>query len=515
MKMGTSRPKAHQRARGMATSRICVKNVGKNTSDKQLRELFSKKGEVTDARVLHTKDGKTRRIAFVGFRNASQAEEAVAYYNNTFIGLSRITVELAKRVNDKDLLAKKVKHSKKSTSSDVVPVESDTKVKEGREEPKRKLSKKEEEFLQIMKPRKDTLLWTDGNAQDEVVVEKEEKEEKEIDHDSDSDDDSINDFTTKPTVSDSDMDEEVPTVPIAVTEMSDMDYLRSKMKMNREGESDAASGDKDAEDEDEDEDEENDVDEGKGKEEGVGDDDGDDDDDDDTGRLFLKNIPFACTEDELSTTFQEYGPIAEVHIPLDSETRKGKGFGFVQFMLPENAEMALHELSGSSFQGRVLYVIKAKKPLQAKEKNEDSHDSHAKGKPLSSFQQKKEEERKKNANRKEGWNASFVRSDAVIDSLAEKYGVSHSTILDTNEGGGEMAVRMAIGETQIIQENRAYFMSNGVDINALESKDSDTRRAKRSTTTILIKNLPNDLNTDELESMFARFGIVSSFLGQY
>ena len=41
------------------------------------------------------------------------------------------------------------------------------------------------------------------------------------------------------------------------------------------------------------------------------------------------------------------------------------------------------------------------------------------GRKLSSFQQKKEEERRKMANKKEGWNASYVRSDAVIDSLAE------------------------------------------------------------------------------------------------
>ncbi len=41
------------------------------------------------------------------------------------------------------------------------------------------------------------------------------------------------------------------------------------------------------------------------------------------------------------------------------------------------------------------------------------------GRKLSSFQQKKEEERRKMANKKEGWNSSYVRSDAVIDSLAE------------------------------------------------------------------------------------------------
>eukprot|EP01034_Spumella_vulgaris_P027596 gene27596-34340_t len=131
---------------------------------------------------------------------------------------------------------------------------------------------------------------------------------------------------------------------------------------------------------------------------------------------------------------------------------------------------------------------------------------------LSSFQQKKEDERKKFANKQEGWNSAFVRSDAVVESLADKYGISRSAILDTSEGGGELAVRLAIGETQVITENREYFLAHGVDISALESAHSDNRATKRSSTTILVKNLPFDLVEDEVESMFARFGTITAFL---
>lgn len=77
--------------------------------------------------------------------------------------------------------------------------------------------------------------------------------------------------------------------------------------------------------------------------------------------------------------------------------------------------------------------------------------------------------------------------------------------MDTNESGGEIAVRLAIGEAQIIQENREYFASFGVDIAALESAHSLSKATKRSTTTLLVKNLPHDSNVDELESMFSRF----------
>jgi RNA recognition motif-containing protein len=63
---------------------------------------------------------------------------------------------------------------------------------------------------------------------------------------------------------------------------------------------------------------------------------------------------------------------------------------------------------------------------------------------------------------------------------------------------------MAIAETQVIQENKEYFASHGVDLDALESANSKDKASERSTTTLLIKNLPPDTDPDELESMFAR-----------
>lgn len=110
--------------------------------------------------------------------------------------------------------------------------------------------------------------------------------------------------------------------------------------------------------------------------------------------------------------------------------------------------------------------------------------------------------------------------------------MSRGDILDADGvGGGELAVRLAIGETQIIQENKEYFLSHGVDIDALEStltnsktaeiaskskrinnnsnnsNNSNSNSIERSKTTLLIKNLPHDVVSDELEEMFARYSI--------
>ena len=131
---------------------------------------------------------------------------------------------------------------------------------------------------------------------------------------------------------------------------------------------------------------------------------------------------------------------------------------------------------------------------------------------MSSYKQKKEDERRKLATKKDGWNSSHVRSDTVVDALASRYGLNSSDIMDTTVAGGEMAVRLAIGEVQVIQENTEYFTAHGVNLSALESHFSGVQRVERSTTTILIKNLPHDVDESELESMFSRFGSLGSFL---
>jgi len=95
------------------STRICVKNLGKNCNEKQLRETFEKRGEITDVRIIKTATGKSRLFGFVGFRSPAQALEAVSYFNNTYIDSSRISVEIAKKVGDNDLESSRSIHAKK------------------------------------------------------------------------------------------------------------------------------------------------------------------------------------------------------------------------------------------------------------------------------------------------------------------------------------------------------------------------------------------------------------------
>ena len=69
---------------------------------------------------MKTVSGKSRLFGFLGFRSQQQAEEAVRYFNNTYIESSRITVELAKRIGDNDLSASHSRHTKKKVKDFVL-----------------------------------------------------------------------------------------------------------------------------------------------------------------------------------------------------------------------------------------------------------------------------------------------------------------------------------------------------------------------------------------------------------
>lgn len=140
-----------------------------------------------------------------------------------------------------------------------------------------------------------------------------------------------------------------------------------------------------------------------------------DDDFEDNSRLFVKNLPYTCIEEEVRELFEGFGVINEVHLPIDKE-KKTKGYGFVTFLIPEQAIKSMNELNGSSWQGRVLRITMAEKK---KSVVSDGNTNDTKN-FLSTYQQKREDERKKNLHSKEGWNASFVRSDTVVDTLAER-----------------------------------------------------------------------------------------------
>jgi nucleolin len=57
--------------------------------------------------------------------------------------------------------------------------------------------------------------------------------------------------------------------------------------------------------------------------------------------LFVANLPWAASEDDLSRAFEKFGEVASVRLPIDQDSGKKKGFGYVQFSTGEDTEVAM------------------------------------------------------------------------------------------------------------------------------------------------------------------------------
>jgi len=92
-------PKADETAT-RPCSRLCVKNIPKYCTEARLRAHFAGIGEMTDCRVLRTRNGQPRQMAFVGFRTPEMAEAARRRGDRSFLDTSRLSVEPAWGVSE-------------------------------------------------------------------------------------------------------------------------------------------------------------------------------------------------------------------------------------------------------------------------------------------------------------------------------------------------------------------------------------------------------------------------------
>ena len=84
-------------------------------------------------------------------------------------------------------------------------------------------------------------------------------------------------------------------------------------------------------------------------------------------KLYIGNISFQATEDDLRELFAKSGDVESVKIITDQFTGKAKGFGFVEMVTEEDAKNAIASLNGTTFMDRAITVAEAK-PQQPREK---------------------------------------------------------------------------------------------------------------------------------------------------
>ena len=78
-----------------------------------------------------------------------------------------------------------------------------------------------------------------------------------------------------------------------------------------------------------------------------------------TKTLYVGNLPWGTSAEELTDFFARYGNVVGSRIITDRETGRSRGFGFVE-VAEEDAERMAEELNGSDFNGRALTVNEAK-----------------------------------------------------------------------------------------------------------------------------------------------------------
>jgi RNA recognition motif-containing protein len=76
--------------------------------------------------------------------------------------------------------------------------------------------------------------------------------------------------------------------------------------------------------------------------------------------IFVGNLNFNTSEDELRQMFEAHGQVDRVSIMTDRETGRSRGFGFVEMTNAEEAERAIAALNGMQLGGRTLNVNEAR-----------------------------------------------------------------------------------------------------------------------------------------------------------
>ena len=76
--------------------------------------------------------------------------------------------------------------------------------------------------------------------------------------------------------------------------------------------------------------------------------------------IYVGNLSYQVTQEDLNEVFTEYGEVKRVHIPTDRDTGRMRGFAFVEMTSDSQEEAAISTLDGAEWMGRTLKVNKAR-----------------------------------------------------------------------------------------------------------------------------------------------------------
>jgi len=96
-------------------------------------------------------------------------------------------------------------------------------------------------------------------------------------------------------------------------------------------------------------------------------------------KLFVGNLAHTISESELQEMFSAHGPVTDVKIPIDRESGRPRGFGFVTMATPEAAQAAMQALNGRATGDRPMTVTEARSQGERPAFNRSGGDSRRGG----------------------------------------------------------------------------------------------------------------------------------------
>lgn len=359
--------------------------------------------------------GVSRKFGFIGYRTEAAAEAAMQYFNNTYINTARITVEKAIAYGSDNLPRAWSKYTEGSSAhdrmtgatnkkSEFAVEETDAfhdKQRKEREEFINKLNAEKsdpklKEYLDVMTSRSKSKTWAnDDSAAAEQEKKNEENTSTKVDY-TGSDDELYDDLPPKKDTKIEDDAEDVEMEESIKAEEGDDETVSEKKSKH------AAKKEK------------NDTEEPASEATPVHTkSDNPKELIEDTGRLFVRNLSYACTEQDLRELFEKYGTLSEVHMPIARDTKKSKGYAYIMYLIPEHALKAYEALDMQTFQGRLLHIIPAEEKPPAKE--EDILGVN--GTKLSAVKKEKEKKRRNLAGNDFNWNSLYMSVSSYLSII--------------------------------------------------------------------------------------------------
>ncbi|KAL4447005.1 hypothetical protein ABPG74_014977 [Tetrahymena malaccensis] len=472
------------------SSRLIVKNIPTNVDEKKLKEIFSKFGSVTDAKVC-LNGQKHRRFCFIGYKSEADATKAKEYFNNTYIQMNKIQVDFAKTSDDPNIVNQKNKKFQKRDGKQQ-DQKLQKKVKKNEEQPSEipadsselTPEQKFEEFKKLMKSgSKGTMSWNDV-----LTTIKSKPTKKELKNQAKNNKKKGNNEN-----------EEEENEDFAQTALDDLDKQFDKIKSKKnKGNNDNENGNQDQQEENQEVSQDAKQNNSSSSNDPMIDD----------CRLYVLNLPYDINEEEVKDVFRKYGKLLEIKMPK-GKGGQFRGFAYITYSMAGEAMRAFAELDNKIQFGRILHIRPAFKETKSEEQKKIEEEKSKQDIELekSSFKKQKKSELKKSLNDDTNWNTLFLNPNTILETVASRYNIKKSDILSPDAENA--AVRIAHAETQIIAETKEWMLKQGLSLDFL---NQDRKNCERSNNTILVKNISSKVEQDGLRDLFSRYGHVSKFL---